>query len=87
MITPRNILRHELIGLEAEVVEASNPSLVGLRGRIVDETRHMLTILTSKGLRRIQKRCTVFRIRLPDGSLVDLNGSVIDMQPERRIVL
>ena len=35
-ITPRNILRHELIGLEVEVVDDSNPYNIGISGRVVD---------------------------------------------------
>jgi len=38
MISPRNILRHELIGLDVLVARASNPGHVGVAGRIIDET-------------------------------------------------
>ena len=37
-ILPENLSRHELIGLEAKVAEASNPSQIGISGRIIDET-------------------------------------------------
>lgn len=85
MISPRNILMHELIGLDVTVVEASNPALSGLSGRIIDETRNTLVILGDRGQKRVQKHRTRFRLTLPDGVLVEIDGSVLVMAPERRI--
>ncbi|MFA7563595.1 MAG: ribonuclease P protein component 1 [Methanoculleus sp.] len=85
MISPRNVLRHELIGLDVLVVCASNPGHAGVSGRIIDETRNTLVILTGQGEKKIPKRFSVFRFRLPDGTVVDIDGSSLEMQPERRI--
>jgi len=85
MISPRNILRHELIGLDVSVVEASNPLHCGISGMIIDETRNTLLIRTPCGNRRIQKQYSRFRIILPDGTRVILNGSALVSAPERRI--
>jgi ribonuclease P protein subunit POP4 len=85
MISPRNVIRHELIGLDVLVVEASNPALAGLEGRIIDETRNTLVIRGEHGRKRVQKRCTRFRVTLPDGVLVEIDGSVLVMAPEKRI--
>lgn len=87
MISPRNVLRHELIGLDVLVTYASNPGHVGVRGRIIDETRNTLVILTERGEKRIPKRFSVFRFRLPGGTAVDVDGSSLEMQPERRITM
>lgn len=87
MITPANIIRHELVGLHAEVIGASNPAQIGISGRIVDETKHMLVILTGTGPKRIQKRDAVFRLVLPDGVIVEVKGAAIETQPERRLAL
>ena len=87
MISPRNVLRHELIGLDVLVARASNPGHVGVSGRIIDETRNTLVILTERGEKRIPKRFSVFRFRLPDGTTVDVDGSSLEMQPERRITM
>jgi len=85
MISPQNVLRHELIGLDVLVARASNPGHVGVSGRIIDETRNTLVILTGRGEKRIPKRFSVFRLRLPDGTTVDVDGSSLETQPERRI--
>lgn len=39
MITPENIARHEFIGLETSIVESDNLQVVGLHGKIIDETK------------------------------------------------
>ncbi len=49
MITRDTITRHELIGLDTQVVESSNLQLVGLNGRVINETKSMITINTKKG--------------------------------------
>ena len=85
MISPRNILRHELIGLDVSVVEASNPLHRGISGLIVDETRNTLLIRTPAGNRRIQKQYSRFRITLPDRTRVIIDGSALVSAPERRI--
>ncbi|MCK9276907.1 MAG: ribonuclease P protein component 1 [Methanoculleus sp.] len=85
MISPQNVLRHELIGLDVLVARASNPGHVGVSGLIIDETRNTLVILTGRGEKRIPKRFSVFRLRLPDGTTVDVDGSCLETQPERRI--
>jgi ribonuclease P protein subunit POP4 len=87
MITPQNILFHEFIGQDVAVVHASNPSLVGITGLIIDETRSMFTIKTVSGLKMVGKKGITLRIRLPEGKVVDLDGSVLLMAPERRITM
>jgi ribonuclease P protein subunit POP4 len=87
MITPRNVVRHELIGLDVLVVGASNPASIGITGQIVDETRNMLIVNTRIGIKKIQKDTGVFRITLPDGIVVDVRGSALVMAPEKRVNL
>lgn len=85
IITPRNVVRHELIGLSAEVVESPNSSLVGLAGRIVDETKNTLLIDAKGCEKRIPKKKTEFVFVLPDRRRVKLSGSLLISQPEDRI--
>ncbi len=85
MITKENILRHELIGLPVEVVGAANPAQQGIAGRIVDETRNTLVIETPRGRKRVGKARATFRIPLPGGTVVDVSGSALVSQPEKRL--
>ncbi|HZS73635.1 MAG TPA: ribonuclease P protein subunit [Candidatus Nitrosotalea sp.] len=55
MITPENITRHELIGLETSIVQSSNLQVIGLHGKIVDETKSMFSIQTSTGVKSMSK--------------------------------
>ncbi len=87
MISSRNVLRHELIGLDVLVSGATNPQQRGLSGRIIDETRNLLVIETQKGIKRIAKMHSVFRVSLPGGEIVEIDGSVLALAPERRINL
>ncbi|RPI39390.1 MAG: ribonuclease P protein subunit [Methanoregulaceae archaeon] len=87
MISSRNVLRHELIGLDVLVSGAANPALRELSGRIIDETRNLLVIETPRGIKRIQKMHTVFRVFLPSRELVEIDGSVLVLAPEKRINL
>lgn len=84
MITPQNVIRHELIGLSVRVADSSNPRQIGIEGTIVDESRNMLVIMTRNGQKRIQKRYATFDLRLPDDTLVRVDGSILVMQPEKR---
>jgi ribonuclease P protein subunit POP4 len=84
-IRPQDILRHELIGLEMKVAKAKNPSLRGLRGIIVDETRNMLTVADGGKRVLIPKDVATFRFRLKEGTLVDVDGTRLTGRPENRL--
>jgi len=87
MITPQNVLFHELIGLDVTVVYASSPSLVGIAGLIIDETRNTVRIKTKSGLKMVGKKEVILRTRLPEGKVVDLDGSALLMAPEKRTTM
>jgi len=55
-LNPTNLARHELIGLDVQVESNSEPGIVGLRGRIVDETRNTFLLETERKVLRIPKK-------------------------------
>ena len=84
-ITSRNLVRHELIGLEVKVERSKNPSQVGLKGIVIDETYSTLKI-ESKGKEKIiPKDIAVFVFTLPDGKKVEVDGKLLVGRPEDRI--
>jgi len=87
MISSRNVIRHELIGLDVLVAGAANPRQKGLSGRIIDETRNLLVIETPRGIKRVAKMHSIFRVSLPGSELVEIDGSVLVLAPEKRINL
>jgi ribonuclease P protein subunit POP4 len=85
MITPKNLVRHELIGLDARVVESTNPSQLGLSGRVVDETRNILSIETRDGVRNLPKDSCTFSFHIPSGEWVRVDGKLLVARPEDRV--
>ncbi len=84
-ITPQNLVRHELIGLEVEIKVSKNPSQTGLKGKIVWETYSTVQIETDKGEKVIPKDITIFIFTLPNGTKVQVDGKVLIGRPEDRI--
>ena len=111
MISSKNIFYHELIGLELKVVDSSNPSLIGLCGTVIDETKKTLLIEVKSEVKTevkndgsiedlssnrndfnfiykeklIQKDVSVFQFKLPDGTIVEIDGKILLNRPEDRI--
>ena len=83
-ITP-SIVQHEFIGIEAKVVHSSNPDLVGITGKVVDETRNTFTISHNGEKKVIIKDTSIFEFAMPDGTVVELDGKVIMGRPEDRL--
>jgi len=84
-ITKRNVLQHELIGLEARVINSSDQNLIGTYGTIVDETRDMLVIGQGSKPKIVQKATSIFRITLPSGEEVEVDGAKLVARPEDRV--
>jgi len=79
-----NLGNHELIGLSAKVVGASDPVHAGREGTIIDETHHTITLEESHGHeRRLGKRGIILSVDL-NGTHVTLDCSRIDYRPEDR---
>lgn len=128
MISSKNIFYHELIGLELKVVDSSNPSLIGLSGTVIDETKKTLLIevpiktsdeVSKKAFDKgsedmgldelsagqdedfssnqqnhfnlvykeklIQKDVSIFQFKVPDGTIVEIDGKILLNRPEDRI--
>lgn len=49
MITPRNVFRHELIGLNVKIAKCTHKPLEGVEGRVIDETKNTLKIELKSG--------------------------------------
>ena len=83
MRTPKNILRHEIIGLRCEIIKSGNRDHVGLKGKIINETMKTV-VIKNKEKKIIPKKDTVFRIHL-NNQKVDIDGNYIIARPEDRI--
>ena len=80
-----SVVQYEFIGLDTTVVKSSTPDVVGLSGKVVDETRNTLTILQDNTEKVIVKDTSVFEFVLPDKTVVEIDGKVIMGRPEDRL--
>ncbi|MBD3388281.1 MAG: ribonuclease P protein subunit [Candidatus Altiarchaeales archaeon] len=81
MITPYNILRHELVGLEV------NADISGARvsGVVDGETSKTIKVKTPRGLKTVVKDSANLEFRLPDNTVVRVEGNLLAGRPEDRI--
>mgnify|MGYP000585275332 CR=1 FL=1 len=84
-VTP-DIIRYEFIGTEAKVVKSTNPSCVGICGKVIDETKNTFKILCKNGKEKILiKENCVFHFTLPDKTVIEVDGKVLIGRPEDRV--
>ncbi|MFQ5987114.1 MAG: ribonuclease P protein component 1 [Thermoplasmata archaeon] len=79
----KDLVNHELIGLDVEVVDATDPNQCGIRGRVVDETRNTLLLEAGGRELRIPKAGATFRFAVGEGLTVA--GSRLRYRPEDRV--
>ncbi len=80
-----NLPRHELIGLEVEVLESENKVEEGIKGKIVDERKSVLKVECKGEEKTVRKKGRVFRFKLPSGEECKVKGSILKGRPEERI--
>ena len=51
----KDFVRHEFIGLGVVITDSSSKDNIGIKGKVVNETRNMLIIETDKGEKRCEK--------------------------------
>jgi ribonuclease P protein subunit POP4 len=84
-ITPTNLVRHELVGLQAHIISSKDPSIVCQKGVIMGESKKMLHLKTSEGERRVPKAICTFDFTLPEGVTVRVDGWQLHGSPEDRM--
>ena len=84
MITTDNIMSHEFIGLDTKIVDSTNSQVVGLNGRIINETKSMFTLNTENGQKSIAKYTNSWKFSI-DGRDVVVKGNKISKRPFDRI--
>jgi len=79
----KNVLAQELIGCNIEIVDATNRSLVGIKGPVVDET--MNTLVIDQGGRRkvLLKGHITFTTKIKD-KRIKIDGKKVIGKPEKR---
>ena len=85
MITSKNLVHHEFIGLNVHVRSKKNASL-DLKGTIIDETKNTIKIEGMDNSEKIiPKKGTIFVFEIPDGEKIEIDGDILSIRPEDRI--
>lgn len=85
MITSKNLVHHEFIGLNVHATNKKNKSL-NLKGTIIDETKNTIKIEGMDNTEKmIPKKGTLFVFELPNGEKVEIDGNILSVRPEDRI--
>ena len=77
-------VKNEFIGCLVLIEECTDPTWVGRKGIIVDETQHLFLIELNNEIKSIEKKIATFQVRLPERT-IRINGSKIVYRPEDRI--
>jgi len=78
------IASNPLVGCEVEITNSTDPGLIGLHGRIVDETLKTLVLETAQGEKKISKSVVELLVHYEDGD-VSVNGDELLQRPEDRL--
>ncbi|MBT3583126.1 ribonuclease P protein subunit [Candidatus Woesearchaeota archaeon] len=84
MRTGENIVKHELIGLNAKILSSRNSANEKIAGKIVDETTHTLVIEQAGKEKRVFKKCVELAIDL-NGEKIIIKGSDLEGRPWDRV--
>ncbi|MFA6330114.1 MAG: ribonuclease P protein subunit [Candidatus Micrarchaeia archaeon] len=75
-------MAEELIGLSAKVLDSACKGLIGLEGKVVDETKDIFVIRTAKGDKLVPKKGSVFQFEgHPEAPI---KGDWVCFRPEDR---
>ena len=80
MITPENIIQHEFIGLNTQITESNNSQIIGLNGTIINETKSMFALKTTRGIKLIPKSNSIWKFNLINETIL-VDGSKIQKRP------
>jgi len=85
MTSPENVFVHEIIGLGAKIVESTDPTLNGVSGSIIFETKNTISIRTVSAVKQIAKKAAKkIEIKTQSG-VCFISGSSLIGRPEDRI--
>ena len=80
------LLDQEFIGLTIIITQSKNKTLVGLKGKIVDETKNTLTIEKKNKEKKLIKDQIVFEMKYKNQRF-QIDGKILVARPEDRLKL
>ena len=77
----KDIVSMNLIGKDIEITKSKNKSLIGVKGKVIDETKNMIILDNQKKLMKSQ---STFKIKIKN-NIYEIDGKVLQTRPEDRI--
>jgi ribonuclease P protein subunit POP4 len=79
------VVQGEFIGLDAKIAKSTQQNIVGMRGKIIDETRNTFVILHNNKRKIVPKDTAIFHFTFPDKTVVEIDGKLLVGRPENRV--
>jgi RNase P/RNase MRP subunit p29 len=79
----KNIVLHELIGLDAEVIDCRDRSQIGIKGRVISETKNLLYLRHDSKTNKVVKKISKFKFTNGSDSFI-VNGEEINFRAYER---
>ncbi len=83
-ITEKNIKKHELIGMDVEIL-SKNENINKMHGRIIDETKNLIIIEANGKEKKILKKGNKFKIILKNKKETIIKGEEVLGRPWERL--
>ncbi|MBW2982325.1 ribonuclease P protein subunit [Candidatus Woesearchaeota archaeon] len=83
-INIKDIVKHELIGLKIKVVDSKNKTNIGIKGKIIDETKYTI-IVESKGEKKRLFKNNITIDVYADRNIARINGKLLSGRPKERV--
>ena len=83
-VTP-GIIRYELIGTKGKVAQSNHDAYVGLGGKVIEETKNTLTLLSEGKAKSVIKQSAIFNFQFNDGTIVEVDGKLLVGRSEDRL--
>lgn len=83
-ITPE-IINGEFIGTNCRISASRHSGYVGIKGKVIDESKNIFTIMTADRARNVVKEAVVFQFAYSDGTVVEVDGKLLVGRPEDRL--
>ena len=84
MISKDNFYIHEIIGLDAKIIESTNTNFLGKKGTIIDETKSMFVLDSNKKQIMIPKKHNTWEFFI-NNEPVKIDGAILNKRPHDRL--
>lgn len=79
-----DVTKYEIIGLNAEIADSKNKADVGIKGKIVDETKNTIIIENDGKKKRVFKNNIILNLEV-NNKKIRIEGRLLFGRPKERI--